>query len=91
MRLLLGALETVLLPFGLVVWMALKPEGAPRFVLLIPFGLLLAICFAKSEQMQTVFNKVDGSDARLSHGMRLLRRFATRTMAAPKFAVSGER
>jgi len=53
MRLLLGALETVLLPFGLVVWMALKPEGAPRFVLLIPFGLLLAICFATPSQVGT--------------------------------------
>ena len=53
MRLLLGTLLTVLVLFGLVVWMALKPEGGPHFVLLIPFGLLLAICFATPSPVGT--------------------------------------
>jgi hypothetical protein len=47
MKLLLGALSIILFLLGVVVWMALMPEGGPYLVLLIPFGLLFALVIAK--------------------------------------------
>jgi hypothetical protein len=46
MKLLLGTLSVALFLLGLLVWVALTPQGGPYFVLLIPCGLLLALRFA---------------------------------------------
>jgi hypothetical protein len=46
MKLLLGMLLVALFLLGLLVWVALKPQGGPYFVLLIPVGLALALRFA---------------------------------------------
>jgi hypothetical protein len=53
MKLLLGALSFVLVLMGFLVWLALTPEGGPYFVLLIPFGLLLALRSATPSAVAT--------------------------------------
>ncbi len=53
MKLVLGTLSVALFLLGLVVWVAVKPQGGPYFVLLIPFGLLLAIHFATPDAVAT--------------------------------------
>jgi|SRR5271166_4168909 len=53
MKLLLGTLSVALFLLGLLVGVALTPQDGPYFVLLIPFGLLLAIHFATPDAVAT--------------------------------------
>ena len=53
MKLLLGTLSVVLFLLGLLVWVALTPQAGPYFVLLIPFGLMLALRLATPDGVAT--------------------------------------